>query len=526
MISRISPVVGAATLALAAVAVPHAAAQQGRVAVVVDYIAGADIYLAAGSEQGLATNDTLLVYETPDGDAVGQFFVVSATATRAVVEFIGTAFPVTRGKTLYVLRTSAHAVEPTPLVTEGPAPTRRPESRSASLHGRLALEADGFQSTTLWQSNQLESETRQFATPSLALRAVAADLPGGLSLNTNLRAQYRYSSPELISPAWAVQVYQASLAKSFTGLPLYVELGRFSNPYANFSGQWDGLMMRLGGRRGLGGGFAAGFEPESGDQGLSTTLPKYAAFLTVDAGGGPVRYSTNVSANQVRPTNGLLVHTYLGWSQYLRVQRFRLSNDIQADRDPETSKWVVTRFNATASVPLARGLEVHGRLSRFQPYAFWQTTNLISYRRDQGNVGLFFFGSGGSIGLDVTANRFAASDTTAREMSYSYSASFSLLRTPILGLDWSASGSYWTQTGSKSLYATAGLGRSFGRVQSRAGYQLYRSQSPTLTSVSHSVDAGVSFPLAGGLYATLQGRMQRGGNLRTGGLYFGLWTSF
>ena len=135
-------------------------------------------------------------------------------------------------------------------------------------------------------------------------------------------------------------------------------------------------------------------------------------------------------------------------------------------------------------------------------------------------------GSGGSFGLDVTANRFAQSDSTAQEMSYTYSASFSLLRTPILGLDWSASGSYWAQAGSKSLYATAGLGRSFGRVQSRASYQLYRSQSVTLTSVSHSVDAGLSFPLARSLYATLQGRMQRGENLHTSGLYFGLWTSF
>jgi hypothetical protein len=526
MTARISEVVGAATLALATVAAPRAAAQQGRIAVVVDYIAGADIYLAAGGEQGLAPNDTLLVYEVADGEPIGQFFVVSATATRAVVEFIGIAFPVTRGKTLYVQRTSAHAAEPPPLVPEGPAPPRRPARRSAALHGRLSLEADGFQSTTLWQSNQLESETRQFATPSLGLRAVATDLPGGFSLNTNLRAQYRYSNPALINPAWAVQVYQASLAKSFTGFPLYFEIGRFSNQYTNFSGQWDGLMMRLGGRRGLGGGFAAGFEPESGDQGMSTTFPKYAAFVSVDAGGDPVRFSTSVSANQVRPRNGLLVHTYLGWSQYLRVRRFRLTDDIQVDRDPETSKWVVTRFNATASIPLARGLEVHGRLSRFQPYAFWQTTNLISFKRDQGNVGVFYFGSGGSIGLDVTANRFAQSDSTSNEMSYTYSASFSLLRTPIFGLDWSASGSYWTQTGSKSLYATAGLARTFGRVQSRASYQLFRSESVTLTSVSHSVDAGLSFPLARSLYATLQGRVQRGASLHTSGLYFGLWTSF
>jgi hypothetical protein len=443
-----------------------------------------------------------------------------------VVEFIGTAFPVTRGKTLFVQRTTLHTTQAAPLVNEGPAPARRPEGRSASLHGRLALEADGFQSTTLWQSNQLESETRQFATPSLGLRAVATDLPGGFTVNTNLRAQYRYSNPALVTPAWAVQIYQASVAKSFTGFPLYFELGRFSNQYTNFSGQWDGLMMRLGGQRGLGAGFVAGFEPESGDQSFSTTLPKYAAFLSVDAGGGPLRYSTYLSANQVRPRNGLLVHSYLGWSQYLRVRRFRLSNDAQIDHDPETNTWVVTRFNATASIPLAPGLEIHGRVSRFQPYAFWQTTNLISYRRDQGNVGLFYFGSGGSIGLDVTANRFAASDSTAREMSYTYSASFSLLRTPILGLDWSASGSYWTQAGSHSLYATAGLGRTWGRVQSRASYQLYRSQSTTLTSVSHSADAGLSFPLAGSVYATLQGRIQRGGNLQTNGLYFGLWTSF
>ena len=111
-------------------------------------------------------------------------------------------------------------------------------------------------------------------------------------------------------------------------------------------------------------------------------------------------------------------------------------------------------------------------------------------------------------------------------MSYTYSASFSVLRTPILGLDWSASGSYWTQTGSKSLYATAGLGRGFGRVQTRASYQLYRSQSATLTSLSHSVDGSLAFPLARSLYATLQGRIQRGDDLHMSGLYFGLWTSF
>jgi hypothetical protein len=524
--SRRCGLVVAAVVLTAAVA-PRAAAQQGRIAVVVDYIAGADIYLAAGSDQGLAPNDTLVVREAVDGEPVGRFLVVSTTTSRAVVEFIGTAFPVTRGKTLYVERASARPADLPPSVMAGAAPVARgPEGPSPSLHGRLTLEANGFETTTLWQSNTPQSETRQFATPSLGLRAVAADLPGGFSLNTNLRALYRYSNPELITPAWAIQIYQASLAKTFTGFPLYVELGRFSNAYTSFSGQWDGLVMHAGGRHGLGAGFAAGFEPESGDQGLSTTLPKYAGFLTLDADAGPTRYSTSVSATQVRPRNGLLVHSYFAWSQYLRVQRFRFTNDLQVDRDPETSRWVVTRLNATTSVPLARGLELHGRLSMFQPYAFWQTTNLISYRRDQGNVGLFVFGSAGSVGIDFTANRFATSDSTPFQKSYTYSASFTLLRTPIFDLDWSASGSYWTQTDGKTLYATLGLGRGFGRVQTRATYQLYRSQSPTLTSVNHSLDGSLSFPLARSLYATLQGRIQRGDNLHMNGLYFGLWTSF
>jgi hypothetical protein len=96
---------------------------------------------------------------------------------------------------------------------------------------------------------------------------VAADLPGGISLNTNLRALYRYSDPEIIDPAWAVQVYQASITKSFTGAPVYLEAGRFINPYASLSGVWDGALIHVGGR-GLGLGLAAGFEPERGDQSI------------------------------------------------------------------------------------------------------------------------------------------------------------------------------------------------------------------------------------------------------------------
>jgi hypothetical protein len=509
-----------ATLALALSMVPAAAAQQ-RVAVVVDYIAGANIYLGAGTEQGLAPNDTLTVFESDEGDPTGRFLVLSATATRAVVEFLGAPFAVTRGKTLYVQPGTVGRAAAAAVNAPADRVTRQAPGQSPSLHGRLSLEANAFESTTRWQSNDLESVTRRFATPALGLRAVAADLPGGVSLNTNLRALYRYSDPELISPTWAVQVYQASLTKTFSGsVPVYLEAGRFTNRYASFSGVWDGLLMHVGGR-GLGAGFAAGFEPDRGDQGVSTVLPKVAGFVTYDAGDGPVRYATDVSVNHVRPTDDRPHHTYAGWSQYLRVQRLRLGSNLQVDRNPETDTWVITRLNATASIPLVTGLELRGRISMFQPYQFWQTANLISFRRDQGNLGLFFWRPRGSVSVDVTAARLEGGET-----SYTYSGAFSLLRTPVLGLDFSASGSYWTQGTFTALYGTGGIARSFGGVMTRASYQLYRTGNDAFRSISHTGDLSLSIPLARSVYATIQGRIQRGDNLWTNGLFAGLWTAF
>jgi hypothetical protein len=278
--------------------------------------------------------------------------------------------------------------------------------------------------------------------------------------------------------------------------------------------------MHVGGR-GLGAGFAAGFEPDRGNQGVSTTLPKVAGFVTYDIGDGPVRYATDVSFHYVNPKDDRPNHVYAGWSQYLRVQRLRLGSDLQVDRNPDTDTWVVTRLNATAALPLASGLELRGRLSMFQPYQFWLTTNLVSFRRDQANVGLYFWRPGGSVNVDVTAARLKDGET-----SYTYSGGFTLLRTPIFGLDFGASASYWKQQAFTSLFGTASLARAFGGVMSRASYQLYRTGDDAYTSMSHMGDLSLSIPLTRSTYATLQGRVQRGDNLWTNGLYVGLWTAF
>jgi len=515
MMTRAAPTAVARLTVLLAVLLAGAGrlrAQQTRLPVTVEYIAGADIYLGVGADQGVSASDTLVV--------------VSVTSTRAVVGFLGTPFPVTRGTTLYVANVSGGG---TPQVAaqraERPASAaERSTGLGPSIHGRLGIQADAFESTTLWQSNQIESVKRRFATPSVALRLLATNLPGGFTFATNVRGVYRYSDPNLIDPAATVHVYEASVSKSFTGAPVTVQAGRFYNRYSNFSGLWDGLLLRAGGNGpGLGVGVAAGFEPVRGDAGFSSDFPKAGAFVSYEAGGGPVRYATSISANQVRPRTalGLSNHTYGTWSQYLRVGRFRLGNDLQVDRNPETNRWVLSRLNTNASIPLVPGLEVHGRISMFQPYLIWLATDVMPFRRDQANVGLFLFGRAGSAGADFTVSRLEGGTN-----SYTYSASASLLRTPVFGLDWSVSGSYWTQTGFNALFATVGIARNVGRAMARASYQLYRSGSSSATSLNHLVDAGLSFPLAPALSASIQGRIQRGDNLRTYGLFVGFWTSF
>ena len=73
----------------------EAYAQETRIEVQVTYIAGQDIYLDAGQDQGIQTGDTLAVYR--DEVFRGQFVVQRSTATRSVVGFAAAPFPVTLG---------------------------------------------------------------------------------------------------------------------------------------------------------------------------------------------------------------------------------------------------------------------------------------------------------------------------------------------------------------------------------------------------------------------------------------------
>jgi hypothetical protein len=507
------------TLVLALGTASAVRAQGARLPALIEQIAGTEIYLHVGIEQGVTTADTLAAFlGSTGGDPVGRFVVIAAATTRSVVTFAGPPFAVTRGATLYLA--VSRPAPAAPLVDQ--APRRRAaeeQSRSPSLRGRLALETNAFESTARWTTNDPEQARRRFVTPSAALRADLTDLPGGWSLHTSVRAAYRYSQPDIISPRTDVRVYQASVAQGTPGSPVYFEMGRFLNPFVTAGGYWDGMVVHTGGD-GLGLGAAVGFEPERGNQTLSTTLPKYGAFLTYRAGTGSTRYASDLAFHQVRPRDGLPTHTYLGWSQALRVRRFRLSHQVQVDRDPERDRWAVTRLNGAVGVPLATGLELQARVAMTQPYAFWRAENLITFRRDQGTLGLSYWSRAASLNADVTLHHVAGG-----AWGHTFGGSFGFPRA-VAGVGWSGAATYWTQGTLSGLYLASTLDRSFGRVLWRAGYQQDRSTGTGDPLITHSGDLGLSFPLSRRVVADLRGRVQRGASLTSRAISLSLWSGF
>lgn len=497
-------------------------AQTGRIDVTVEYLAGSNIYIGAGRERGILDGDTVQVYSVEGGLLLGALRVISASADKAVMTFVGDPFPITRGNSLSLAFEAMPAQGPVAGAGEvgaTPGAQLAPRGYGPQLSGRLTADMNLLSSQVGFPGSNLESVDRLFALPALGLRATLARLPGGITLNTNLRLAYRYSSDKAIEPEPSARIYEAAISKTF-GRSVLVQAGRFYNPYERFSGYWDGALVRLGGRN-LGAGVATGFEPERANESLSSQLPKYTAFVDYRYRSGDFAYAGDVSVHSVQPRNDLLEHTYFGWSQRLGWQRFRVSSDLQVDRDPANGGWVISELFLNTSIPLGQRLILGGRYVRRRPYLIWAGDDPLGERREQAGAGLTYSGLGGFIGFDVTANRWEDG-----ERSLTYGSSLAIPRTSIWDLGVSASASYWSRGGTDALVLSPGLNRSFGLVESRLGYQLYRNGNPSGAIETHAVDLQLSFPLSRRSYASLGGQLRFGDALQSQNLRATIWTNF
>jgi hypothetical protein len=520
---RKPPISAALLLLLLGLPGSTAHAQEARLPVLVEYIAGSNLYIT----DGIGAGDTLWVYEGTQGAYRGALSVISSSRESSVVTFADDPFPITRGDTLYIAviagerATLALAETPVPAAAAAAAASatqRFPTRPPVQVHGRLSFQLSLVETQTKWLSNRPEQVERSFVTPVLRFRTAVTNLPGDLRFNLSLRASERYSTHDIVQPQRSVRFYQASIGKRFKAVQ--VELGRFYVPTQILSDYFDGLFVRIGSKR-VGGGFAAGFEPELADQQFSTTLPKYSVFFDYNYSGRPLSYFLDVSFNQVRPRNDWHDHTFVGLSQRLYWDGLQLTQSLQVDRDPVTDRWVVTMLQARISAPLAAGLFAQARYHYRQPYSLSAITDLVSPERDQGGVGVTYAARGGTLSAFATANRYDGYDN-----SYGGSASFDFPRTAFLGLGFSGSGSYWTRDDGHAVYVTPGLRRMFGGVQTRLLYNYYSTDTIRNAFITHSLDLSLTFPLARRFYATVRGRVQRGDNLEGNSLYMSLWKSF
>jgi len=546
-VRSVADVLALPALAVLLAAVSPLRAQETVIEAQVEQIAGSDIYVHAGTDQGVRAGTVLAVLGPEGADEAGRLRVVESTSSRSVTTFVGAPFPLTRGATLRLRIVSgdepaigldaggaagvaAAAGAETP-AAGGRASGSSSRSSGPRVSGSLGLSFDARQTTTSWDEYDLEQTERTFSTPTLALRFAVTRLPGGLDFRTNLRAAYRGSTDDIVQPQDLVRVYSLELRKDF-GM-VQAALGRLYNPYEPMSGYFDGGYVHVGRRNGFGGGVAVGLRPSREDSGISDSIPKYSVFVNYSDRNGPLLYDIAVSYTMEAPDSELLSdHSYVGLTQTVRTGPVRVWQSLTVDRDVTTDKWTVGRFLLGAAVPVTGGLSLNARYSLRQPYRVEQVVP-VTYRRGRGTVGLTYNFGGPMIGADVTTNDVTDLLTGDESvpvndpgMAWTYSGWFSVPETSLWKLGFTGTASYRDLDGNTALYIVPGLTRRFGPTFARLTYTYYRTEEPKAAFTTHSGDLAVDFPIARRLRGTLAGRVQQGAQLDATSIYASLWWAF
>lgn len=526
----ITVVIGFATAALPAGTAAQNAA--GPVRVVVEYIAGANLYLTGGPDLELAPGDTI---QASRGDRTGNLRVVGSGNGRTVVAFVGTPFPVTVGDSLD-LQTSSRpsgtrlaaddTIESPPVVIVPPAvsPERntggagragsRP-ARPVRIDGTLALEFDATTSAARWGDEPDERSERRYATPGMRLSATVSDLPGGFRASANLRYERRYGDGPAYGGQSSFRLYGASISRNWSSVR--VEAGRFHNPVDLYGGYWDGAMIRVGGRR-LGFGASAGYTPDRVSGGFRTVAPKSSVFADLSAGGGVASYRAGIAAHQERDTTGS-TKRWLSTNQQLRVGRAILTNRVRLDAADGWSGWSVELLDVNAIVPVVGHLRARVGFAR-RSWA-WPGLEPDTARPHNSRRGAGLQYAGDNVNLAVDARTVQWSDG---DRARTISASLSVQRT-LFDLGFGLTASRSDGEAGRSAWISPWLSRRFGPVYTMLSFQLYRT-GERADADSEGGSFTMSFPLAGGFHSNLRVQTRQGAGSSSNRIFTSLWKSF
>ncbi len=528
----------AAALAVALGHAPlRAQAVPPRITVRVRQVAGASLYLDVGTDQGLAAGDTLTVARDTLTAPVGRLTVTAASPTRSVLTFAGPAFPVTRGAGLALTLARAPSA-PVPEgarpalaavhdPTQPPGPSRaggggpphgdRPRPRP---HGRVGVDVATLRSTTRFGETPSAEVGRTFATPAFRLDLTAPEAVGGFDLRLGARLAYRYADQDLGEAAASARVYAAALDRRFQRIPLRLELGRFHAPDEVYSGFWDGIHARWGGPW-LGVGVLVGFQPDRWNERPSLERRKASVVLDATRRGAGWSWSGDLSAHTVGATDSLPAHAFAGLSQRLGAGELRLAQDLQADRDPDSGRWRVSRLDVRASVAVSAKVDLRAAYSRRESYLDWRPAEVFDRRRDRVSAGLAVRAGSGRLAADVSRSTEPGSGPAT-----GYSAS---LLAPGLApgpASLEATASYWKGEAGRLMTAAPAVSMALGDARLRLGYRMYRSDYLQRSLTTQGGEASADVGLGPGLRASVRIRVERGASLRSDALTFTLYRVF
>ncbi len=496
-------------------ALPAASLAQAtpRRAVVVQ-VAGATLYLNAGTDAGLRTGDTLLVRRVIDGPLAGSLVVVGASATRSVLSFAGPAFSVTRGDTLlYVPRAEASAAVSVAVPATPPArapPVAAPAQPRARVDGTVGVEMWGSHSETVGLGSQPLRTTRDIGMPAVRFNTLVSG--DRSSLRVNIRAQQLTGPDGLWDNQTRIRIYEARYDLRLRGAQLTV--GRFYSDFDHMSAFWDGASVRFGDEQGLSAGVAAGFEPERGNEIVSFDRPKASAFVGTRHRGERVSLETDLAFTQTMPSDRAQWRSGADFALYLRAGRFSLTGDLEATPPTPMGRWGVSRAQLRTSMPAGqRGTFYAAAVSdRLTPL---DTALLAPFsRRDRVTSGFSLFTAGGAF-FDVNAS---LNDPGQDASGYAAGATLSVPRV-LAGGTVSMHGSWFDDGNGTGFLASPAVEYRLRGARIRGGYQFYSVDQPSGMVQSHAVDLRLWQPFGPRMSGVLQASQRFGHNLSSTTLF-------
>jgi len=273
---------------VAAVALASSAmAQQPEQTTTVTYRSGANVYVGAGTKDGLKEGDSLRVIRKAEVTALLR--VAYLSSRQASCEILSsTADPVV-GDTV---RFTPHPVAAAPAqvaAAERPAARRQRSSTSSALRGRLGVRYLSVQ--------QQDGSGTGFSQPALDMRLDGHDLlgsPVGLVADVRTRRTYGIGTASATSSGNATRVYQAVMFLGRPGAPFRLAVGRQYSPALATVSLFDGALAEMNRSR-FSVGLFGGTQPSLGDLSYSGDVQEYGGYFQLhDRQSRSIRWSVTL----------------------------------------------------------------------------------------------------------------------------------------------------------------------------------------------------------------------------------------